>query len=102
ISPGPPSSQPFPYTTLFRSPRCVIGIGAVLPLMPRVNAHQDIVGRRKISIYAQAQVIQGPQPQPDDPRMLVYFGEVVTRIEFPRSEEHTSELQSPYDLVCRL
>src|SRR5438094_4226330 len=21
---------------------------------------------------------------------------------FPRSEEHTSELQSPYDLVCRL
>src|SRR5207248_6100504 len=23
-------------------------------------------------------------------------------LEFPRSEEHTSELQSPYDLVCRL
>src|SRR5207248_7670049 len=23
-------------------------------------------------------------------------------IEKPRSEEHTSELQSPYDLVCRL
>src|SRR5207248_8053762 len=24
------------------------------------------------------------------------------RMEFARSEEHTSELQSPYDLVCRL
>src|SRR5437867_8481041 len=23
-------------------------------------------------------------------------------LELPRSEEHTSELQSPYDLVCRL
>src|SRR6266516_6029229 len=25
-----------------------------------------------------------------------------TVLELPRSEEHTSELQSPYDLVCRL
>src|SRR5207248_10518415 len=24
------------------------------------------------------------------------------RVPVPRSEEHTSELQSPYDLVCRL
>src|SRR5207248_10261887 len=24
------------------------------------------------------------------------------KIEMPRSEEHTSELQSPYELVCRL
>src|SRR5207248_11151971 len=24
-----------------------------------------------------------------------------TRVDEPRSEEHTSELQSPYDLVCR-
>src|SRR5207248_5673723 len=29
-------------------------------------------------------------------------GEGVFRLEWPaRSEEHTSELQSPYDLVCR-
>src|SRR5207248_11379453 len=25
-----------------------------------------------------------------------------TDVDLPRSEEHTSELQSPYDLVCRL
>src|SRR6266516_897037 len=30
-----------------------------------------------------------PPPPPDEPLR-------------PRSEEHTSELQSPYDLVCRL
>src|SRR5207248_10587163 len=27
---------------------------------------------------------------------------VIARRSLPRSEEHTSELQSPYDLVCRL
>src|SRR5437867_8181029 len=29
-------------------------------------------------------------------------GRPVSRSETTRSEEHTSELQSPYDLVCRL
>src|SRR5207248_7622759 len=28
--------------------------------------------------------------------------ELIHHSSFPRSEEHTSELQSPYDLVCRL
>src|SRR5207248_11191136 len=36
--------------------------------------------------------LQGPHQNPDDPAA---GGDV-------RSEEHTSELQSPYDLVCRL
>src|SRR5207248_8347710 len=31
-----------------------------------------------------------------------WFAEGVLRQEPGRSEEHTSELQSPYDLVCRL
>src|SRR5256885_10942317 len=30
------------------------------------------------------------------------FGDVVTRLRERRSEEHTSELQSPCNLVCRL
>src|SRR5437867_3550529 len=30
------------------------------------------------------------------------FPALWTNIDCPRSEEHTSELQSPYDLVCRL
>src|SRR5438094_2153796 len=30
------------------------------------------------------------------------YGQVDGLNDLPRSEEHTSELQSPYDLVCRL
>src|SRR5256885_11779168 len=33
---------------------------------------------------------------------LKQFGNIYTRIMNPRSEEHTSELQSPCNLVCRL
>src|SRR5438094_998025 len=29
-------------------------------------------------------------------------GPPIARLDYERSEEHTSELQSPYDLVCRL
>src|SRR5437867_12218650 len=40
---------------------------------------------------------------PEDPRPFALLREPVTpRIRRLRSEEHTSELQSPYDLVCRL
>src|SRR6266705_2750376 len=28
--------------------------------------------------------------------------DLLDRLDHPRSEEHTSELQSPYDIVCRL
>src|ERR1039457_336799 len=36
---------------------------------------------------------------------LIWFNPTVSRLKFPsmdRSEEHTSELQSPCNLVCRL
>src|SRR5437867_2961490 len=33
---------------------------------------------------------------------LKVLGKEAVLVRFPRSEEHTSELQSPYDLVCRL
>src|SRR5207248_5773044 len=36
------------------------------------------------------------------PRSYVSGSPKITVIENGRSEEHTSELQSPYDLVCRL
>src|SRR5207248_4328413 len=39
----------------------------------------------------------------EDAEEEVYFSRAVEGIaNTPRSEEHTSELQSPYDLVCRL
>src|SRR5258708_30486676 len=70
----PPRSTLFPYTTLFRSQRAAVLGCAGLEFVQR---HPD---------RAQNAVIQrlaGPE---------------VTQ----RSEEHTSELQSPDHLVCRL
>src|SRR5689334_23986960 len=69
----PPRSPLFPYTTLFRS--------LVRGAAGRPRRRRDLQ----------------PAPQPP-PRPLV--GErVVDRV---RSEEHTSELQSQFHLVCRL
>src|SRR5256885_16651640 len=81
----PPRSTLFPYTTLFRSVLFV----AVFPLAPLLMA-SVARWRRAIAIGTAAiwlVVI-----------CLVSLGAVV----MPRSEEHTSELQSPCKLVCRL
>src|SRR5437867_10171698 len=73
----PPSSTLFPYTTLFRS------------RLPRRRRGQDLRGH--------------PAPRQDRPRAAQGPGQEGVRVaRRSRSEEHTSELQSPYDLVCRL
>src|SRR5438034_3180397 len=72
----PPRSTLFPYTTLFRSRSAARAGGADLRARPRRrNARR---GARSL-----------PQRARTTPRAL-------------RSEEHTSELQSHSDLVCRL
>src|SRR5256885_6566534 len=68
----PPRSTLFPYTTLFRSQ-----IGAD-------NTEQGI----------------GAALHPDEHVRVPNLG--VPGLECIRSEEHTSELQSPCNLVCRL
>src|SRR5207249_11312033 len=79
LVPRAPSSTLFPYTTLFRSPRC--GPGFVVSPAPTTVP----------SIMATSHLSGGAL------RWLVamMLGTV-------RSEEHTSELQSRFDLVCRL
>src|SRR5438094_2862643 len=76
----PPTSTLFPYTTLFRSSSCS---STSREWLPRCGERSSSTGatrsiRRRIERVA---------PVDDD---------------LSRSEEHTSELQSPYDLVCRL
>src|SRR5207248_9451809 len=80
--PHPPRSTLFPYTTLFRS--------------RRVGRFARRAGRRPRPIRA------GPRLQPDGAGGLRLLPVPVPAGARPRSEEHTSELQSPYDLVCRL
>src|SRR5690348_17447542 len=81
----PPRSTLFPYTTLFRS--------------ERRGQHREMIGEGIRAGVARSQQhrqrlggIGAPGPQ----RM-----ESVAHLE-GRSEEHTSELQSPVHLVCRL
>src|SRR5687767_15499313 len=85
MTPRPPRSTLFPYTTLFRSP-----------------------GRRLLGGHP----ARGHQGDLEDPRGLLLRGEhrghpLLRRHPArgdrgPRSEEHTSELQSLAYLVCRL
>src|SRR5256885_9506568 len=77
----PPRSTLFPYTTLFRSLRGQVGArgeGAALGGGP------------------------GPQLAPPGAGREVGVGLLVAHALRARSEEHTSELQSPCNLVCRL
>src|SRR5438034_10588429 len=68
----------FPYTTLFRS-----GVGDV-PAVRSEGAHPQLLHGADLRCVIAHQ------------RQLLHAAEE------PRSEEHTSELQSHSDLVCRL
>src|SRR5437879_11045155 len=69
----PPRSTLFPYTTLFRSVTDIfLGTG---------------LGPRAYAIVEQGMISRVIEAKPEELR---------------RSEEHTSELQSPMYLVCRL
>src|SRR2546427_3675866 len=83
----PPRSTLFPYTTLFRSQQAVHGIDEVVAVELRVKPE---------NARAQQSVEQLLAPRADRERLRVRPGNV------PRSEEHTSELQSQSNLVCRL
>src|SRR5689334_23909558 len=86
----PPRSTLFPYTTLFRS-YCRASRRSA-----RYPADERTPGCR----------IHGwPAEPPDIPRVDVYvlkYPRAFLPPDIPRSEEHTSELQSQFHLVCRL
>src|SRR5437773_4767754 len=76
-----PKSTLFPYTTLFRSPayaqRCP------MPPVPEGQTILDVIAQKIRDHHAT-------------------LGTDLSRFTSERSEEHTSELQSHHDLVCRL
>src|SRR2546426_4761639 len=86
----PPRSTLFPYTTLFRSPDA----GALEHLRHRVGrGHQQAFARA-----GEAGVVDGGRRGVREIRL----DRDAARARPLRSEEHTSELQSPCNLVCRL
>src|SRR2546430_8515934 len=80
----PPRSTLFPYTTLFRS-AADAALAAIAPPMPCAIAPIGVKLAAVLPIF-----INLPKPPPE----LCFTA--------TRSEEHTSELQSQSNLVCRL
>src|SRR2546429_3159901 len=103
----PPRSTLFPYTTLFRS--CFRRRQQVFACFPLVFHTSDAVstsglcGRRIMSLSDAPAGTMGYTESSCSTRKssrTVSAASLAVRI--PRSEEHTSELQSRLHLVCRL
>src|SRR5690606_42023123 len=97
---GSHTPPPFPYTTLFRSivpvhGGDVVAIGAVLRSQLPV-ATEDVAGGPAQHFDAIGRLVDH---HVDD---LLRLTEEVFQRRDVRSEEHTSELQSRENLVCRL
>src|SRR5438034_5150546 len=95
----PPSSTLFPYTTLFRSG------GPIQQMISKLKG-SDIAATERVS-GAGGELRNQPsntQTQYRGARGLdpAFIKELEKQYGFDRSEEHTSELQSHSDLVCRL
>src|SRR5258708_26091575 len=86
----PPRSTLFPYTTLFRSHYGGTGLSE-----PSIWMGGMMVHKQYVTPFAPMNALQ---------KLLETDGyrSFVTRDSILRSEEHTSELQSPDHLVCRL
>src|SRR5438034_3804011 len=87
----PPVSTLFPYTTLFRSVLVFFGCDDAHPARVLDGVPDGLVGE-----YVQFLLHLALDVDRAD------FAEDVGEPGAPRSEEHTSELQSHSDLVCRL
>src|SRR2546426_4524516 len=94
----PPRSTLFPYTTLFRS---YLRREGLADLVGRAEGRRGPVGRSGLDVIAavlaahRAVELEAAVAARDRPR----GGQQEQQ---RRSEEHTSELQSPCNLVCRL
>src|SRR5256885_10440185 len=91
----PPRSTLFPYTTLFRSRflRHVARVARVALARHRVGH----VTRERKGRDFETRIDEGTRRVREQQHVAL-----VDRLEPARSEEHTSELQSPCNLVCRL
>src|SRR5206468_4753191 len=100
--PPPPISPLFPYTTLFRSERRLVRRDERL----RAGARDE----RDAVVLPPERLVRGVRDDEVDLLRVELLPRVVDHLgvgpglerEPDRSEEHTSELQSRSDLVCRL
>src|SRR5207249_10016632 len=96
----PPRPPPFPYTTLFRSQihaqrsvtRDELGDhnGAAQDRLAASGLARRVAPEVRSRLIAFIEIAEGVADRVASPKAAI------------RSEEHTSELQSRFDLVCRL
>src|SRR5699024_12870241 len=95
----PQTVAPLPYTTLFRS-------------LGRSTAHRTAMLRGLVTFFLENGKIETTATRAKEVRSLAEKMITIAKdnslqnkrlvMSFIRSEEHTSELQSRYELVCRL
>src|SRR5699024_12599813 len=92
---------PFPYTTLFRSRGIIQQRRTIADSYPPgtnlVTLDDDVTGLERLTPDG-----RGLRPLPDLHGFFQSMFERTREERLTRSEEHTSELQSRFDLVCRL
>src|SRR5207248_9001285 len=96
LFPPPRPTRPtlFPYTTLFRS---------IEPsTSTAIDARPAGTRSKRNPPFELVDAVSDALPCPPACSVTSDGGAAVTPSDANRSEEHTSELQSPYDLVCRL
>src|SRR2546430_16149072 len=98
----PPRSTLFPYTTLFRSRNgAPVRFGDIAEVI-------DSVQNARAGVWFEHQPAEGLAIQREAGANTIQvvdtIKELLPRLQesIPRSEEHTSELQSQSNLVCRL
>src|SRR5688572_31264629 len=93
MPPRPPRPTLFPYTTLFRSGLRLAGYPAY-----RWRIAQGVKESKELMDF-----LRWARGQLSDPLLHRIMNPEIARMGLdPRSEEHTSELQSQSNLVCRL
>src|SRR5690606_39724302 len=94
----PPRSPLFPYTTLFRSPVCkrryYLPAGRYVKRRPVYSPKCCAATVQEVTLVQRRQVTVRRRLSPAARRAEL--------LDAARSEEHTSELQSRENLVCRL
>src|SRR5256885_14211953 len=98
----PPRSTLFPYTTLFRSLTAIDRNGAIILRYPDLDGRRS--GQSVTQVPDVARILSSTKEDTgkdfhlDNVKRIYAY----TALSRTRSEEHTSELQSPCNLVCRL
>src|SRR5205807_6303821 len=92
----------FPYPTLFRSLRRTAGRrDDRLRQMRQADAAQALALRAVLRLHRLSRLQEHEGPAPAEGGHSHRAAAAVRELRQGRSEEHTSELQSPCNLVCR-